>query len=152
MRLGGKVHDRQRRIARAVASTQRAFPEVPGITAEELKRVLAEDQIVLVDVRTPAERLVSGIPGAVDVAEFESRAAELAGSPVVTYCTIGYRSSDYAKTLLRQGWDVKNLSGSILAWTHVGGELLDPTGEQTRRVHVFGAKWNLVADGYEPVW
>ncbi len=149
---GSAQSDRQRKIERGVAKTHRCFPEVPGITAQELIAILAEKEIVLVDVRTPEEQLISGLPGAIDVDEFESRADELAGSSVVTYCTIGYRSSRYAEELLHQGWDVKNLTGSILSWTHVRGPLVDPAGQPTRRVHVFSDKWNLVADGYEPIW
>jgi hypothetical protein len=33
-----------------------------------------------------------------------------------------------------------------------GGELADATGAPTRRLHVYGERWNLAADGYETVW
>ena len=95
--------ERREQIDAWIAKTQRTFPTVPCIDVEELQQALAQDRVVLVDVRTPPERAVSGIPGAIGVEEFESRAAELAGAQVVTYCTIGYRSSRYAEKILRRG-------------------------------------------------
>ncbi len=140
------------RIDEMYAGYREDFPEVAEVDVAELRRDLAgESPPVLVDVRTDEERAVSIIPGAISREEFESRREELTGRPVVTYCTIGYRSGLYADELSRQGWDVHNLRGSILSWTHEGGELEDAAGS-TRRVHVYGRRWNLVADGFEAVW
>ena len=47
---------------------------------------------------------------------------------------------------------VQNLAGSMLAWTHADGELVDSDGNPTKRLHVFGKRWNLAADGYEGIW
>jgi hypothetical protein len=41
---------------------------------------------------------------------------------------------------------------SLLAWSHAGGPLVDGEGRPTKRLHVFGARWDLAAEGYEPVW
>ena len=144
--------DRLAKIDEMIIGFKPKFRDVPVVQAADLKADLARGATVLVDVRTDDERATSMIPGAISSAEFERRAAELEGSPVVTYCTIGYRSSAYAQRLLQEGWDVRNLEGSILAWTHAGGELVDAAGQPTRRVNVYAARWNLVADGYEPVW
>ncbi len=135
-----------------VESTREAFPDVPTVDAGEVARRIDDGSAVLVDVREPHERAVSTLPGAISSDEFEKRSAEFTGRQVVTYCTVGYRSSKYARALMRKGWDVSNFEGSILAWTHAGGTLVDSEGEETRRVHVFGPDWNLAADGYEPVW
>jgi rhodanese-related sulfurtransferase len=144
--------DRLARIEEMVAGFKPKFRDVPVVQAAALKAELASGGTVLVDVRSDEERAISMIAGAISSAEFERQAAELEGSPVVTYCTIGYRSSAYAEKLLRDGWNVRNLEGSILAWTHAGGELVDPAGNPTRRVNVYAERWNLVADGYEPVY
>ncbi len=128
-----------------------SFPEVPAVTAVEFRQRLADGEILLVDVRKPEEQEVSMIPGAMTREEFESRADELRGREVVTYCTIGYRSGLYAQELRAEGWDARNLRGSILSWTHAGGPLAGPDGP-TRRVHVYGERWALAADGYEQVW
>ena len=70
---------------------------------------------------------------------------------MVAYCTVGARSSTYARRMGRKGVPVLNLEGSLLAWTHAGGELTDGSSP-TKRLHVFGPRWNLAADGYEGVW
>ncbi|MCO4774326.1 MAG: rhodanese-like domain-containing protein [Deltaproteobacteria bacterium] len=129
---------------------RRAFAAVPEVRAEELKQRLEEGQrVVLVDVRGAEERAVSMLPGALSVEEYEAAAAP--GDAVVVYCTIGARSGNYALELMERGVDVENLVGSVLAWTHVGGELVGEGGA-TKRVHVYGAQWDLAANGYEAVW
>ena len=103
---------------------------------------------MLVDVRSDEERAVSTLPGAVSQEAFEATAP---AGPVVTYCTIGARSGEYADGLRKQGRDVRNLAGSLLAWTHAGGPLTDAEGEPTRRVHVYGKRWDLIHSDYEAV-
>ncbi len=127
------------------------FPEVPDITAEELLEMREREPVVIVDVRQPAEQEVSMIAGAVTARQFEASGAEHRDATVVTYCTLGHRSGLYAQQLQNRGWKVRNLKGSILAWTHAGGELVDGDGA-TRRVHVYGPRWSLAAGDYEPVW
>jgi len=144
--------DKQARVDELVGSYRPKFSDVPGIDAATLREELEREAVVLVDVRTDDERAASMIAGAISSEEFERRAPEFEGSQVVTYCTIGYRSGGYARKLLHDGWAARNFYGSVLAWTHAGGELVDPDGNPTRRVHVFGERWNLAADGYEPVW
>lgn len=140
------------RIDAMYAEYRQEFPDVEAISAAELARRLdGDDPPVVVDVRTDEERQVSMIPGAISQQEFERHRDELAGREVVTYCTIGYRSGLYAEELLAEGWKAENLAGSILAWTHAGLPLVHD-GEPTRRVHVYGERWNLAASGYDAVW
>ena len=127
------------------------FPDVPTITATALRERLSVGDTVLVDVRSPAERAVSTLPGALTPDQFEDQIEELEHCTVVAYCTVGARSSMYARRMGRKGIPVLNLEGSLLAWTHAGGELTDGSSP-TKRLHVFGPKWNLTADGYEGVW
>lgn len=128
------------------------FPDAPEMTVETLKqRLTGTDPPVLVDVRGDEEREVSMIPGAISQEEFEKHPDRFTGREVVTYCTIGYRSGRYTQKLVGKGWDAHNLRGSIVSWTHVEGEL-EHDGSPTRRVHVYGRAWNLVAEGYEAVW
>ena len=91
------------------------------------------------------------LPGAIRQSDFEARRDEFRNATVVTYCTAGYRSGLYAKQLMGEGFEVKNLAVSVLAWTHAGGSLVHD-GEDTKRVHTYGPDWNLVAEGYEAVW
>lgn len=143
--------ERLRRIERYYGLCARLLRGVPEISAAELSRRQRETRLAIVDVRTPQEQAVSMIPGAITQAEFERRKHEFRDAPVVAYCTLGYRSGKYAAKLRAEGFDALNLRGAILAWTHAGEPLVDAQGA-TRRVHVYGRKWNLVASGYEGVW
>ncbi len=139
-------------VYQMVEEVRRDFPEVPTVSVGELMELMKHpDAVVLVDVRTEEERSVSMLPGALSQSDFQSRAHELAGRTVVAYCTIGVRSSRFAREMAALGVEVSNLEGSILAWTHEGGALVTE-GRETHRVHVYGPSWALAADGYAAVW
>lgn len=126
-----------------------AFPEAPEVTPDQLTAWIEAGDTVLVDVREPKERAVSILPGAIDQEEFEARKEELRGRRIVTYCTIGYRSGLYSAKLQQEGIDSYNLIGSVLGWAHAGQDFVDPEGNATRRVHVYGPDWDLLPEGYE---
>lgn len=128
-----------------------SFAGIPELTVDELRALQAQENVQLVDVRTPDEQVVSMIPGAITAREFEDNRKSYEGATVVTYCTIGGRSGKYAGQLVAEGLKAFNLKGAILAWTHGGGELVDTEGA-TKRVHVHDRKFALTAEGYEPVW
>lgn len=141
--------ERVRAIEQMYEGYKKDFALAPAVDVAGYKELAAQGGTLLVDVRTPEERAVSMIPGAISLDELEEQANT--GQKVVAYCTIGYRSGQATEALRAEGWDAYNLEGSILAWTHSGGDLVGPEGP-TRKVHVYGRKWNLVADGYEAVW
>jgi rhodanese-related sulfurtransferase len=147
----GPDEPKRQRIEAMYQKGRKSFPEVSEIAADELQRRRCEENLVLVDVRTPQEQAVSMIPGAVTAQAFEANRKDYEGSTVVCYCTVGIRSGKYAKDLQAQGWKVLNLKGSLLAWTHTGGPLMNAHGP-TRKLHVHSKRWDLVADGYEAVW
>ena len=152
---GGPGSDDERRAAleAMAADVDARFPDVEQLSVEQVGRLLeANDRgIVLVDVREEHEREVSHIPGSITAAEFEADPGKYAGAVVVAYCTVGARSSAFAQKHTSEGHPVANLRGSILAWTHAGGPLVDEEGPTTR-VHVYGKRWNLAAEAYEAVW
>merc|ERR1719491_1589680 len=96
-------------------------------TTELSERLRSGERIVLVDVRTPEEQMVSMIPGAVTREVFEEEVLptlkdEKATSPlIVPYCTVGYRSGLYCKELVDDHGlpSVRNGEGVIL-WTFDG--------------------------------
>lgn len=141
--------DQMEKLARKL---EQRHPDLEHLRPREVEKGLESGDIVLVDVRSPEERSVSRIPGAVDPEEVRERPEDFAGRKLVGYCTIGGRSSEWAVARRQEGLDAANLRGSILAWTHAGLPLEDPEGEPTKRVHVAGEKWSLQADEYEPVW
>ena len=133
------------------AKYKRSFPKVKDITAVELASRLDDDELVVVDVRTEAERAVSMIPSAITSETFEANVDDYRGKTVITYCTAGYRSGLYAEKLRNREWNVLNLAGSLLSWSHAGQPLVHD-GNPTRRVHTFGPDWDLLAQGYDAVW
>jgi rhodanese-related sulfurtransferase len=128
------------------------FPDVKEITPQEVEAMQKAGNLVLVDVRSREEQAISMIPGAIAAEAFAAAEANYRNKTIVTYCTIGARSGIYADELRKKGFEVFNLKGSLLAWTHAGLPLENSEGKDTKRVHVYGKKWDLVADGYEAVW
>ncbi|KAK9865457.1 hypothetical protein WJX84_005824 [Apatococcus fuscideae] len=133
-----------------------SFPKVTAIDAKTLHTQLenSADKPTLVDVRTPEEQQVSMIPGAIRRDIFEAHKEEYRTTPLVAYCTVGFRSGKYAQQLMEEGFNVKNFKGSIIAWTQEGFPLVKDTSsnEPTKRVHIFGEQWKLQGEGYDPVW
>ena len=106
------------------------------MTREELARLLAEDAITLLDVRSPAEYAgEAGYPcdprqghieGAVNVPldelQYDPDAA-LEGidtsKPIVAYCHSGQRSEIAAALLRSAGYDAVNYAGSWHEWSRL---------------------------------
>jgi sodium/bile acid cotransporter 7 len=131
---------------------QKSFPTIDSITVEEfLELQQGTKPVVLVDVREPQEMEVSMIPGAIDVRTFQQSAQSYRETIVVPYCTAGYRSGLFTQELQKSGWDVRNLEGSILAWT-LAGLPLENTEGPTKRIHVYGRTWDLAAEEFSAVW
>jgi sodium/bile acid cotransporter 7 len=126
------------------------FPEVEDMSAAAVKVLLARGQVVLIDVRTPDEQAVSMLPGAVTKEAVSKNPSILQGKTAVAYCTIGYRSGVYAEKMAREGIRIYNLPGGILAWVFSGGKVYCD-GKETKRVHVYGEKWDYLPAGYEAV-
>ena len=154
--------DKLARLSEMIEDVASRFPDVQNVTVAEVGRLLEKDSVVLVDVREPREREVSMIPGAISAEAFERDPSRYADVAVVAYCTIGHRSSEYARRLTAAGHPVANLSGSILAWAHAGGPLVTggpldagdsvAAGTPTTRIHVYGRQWDLAPARYETIW
>lgn len=144
---------KQEKIETLYANYARKFPEVKDISAEELQQLQEQEQeqVTLVDVRTPQEMKVSMIIGAISQSEFEREQQKYRNDTIVPYCTIGSRSGIYAEKLQEQGFKVFNFKGSILSWSHAGGKLVNNQGI-TNRIHIYGKKWELAAENYQAIW
>ena len=128
----------------------KAFPDAPEISAREvLDRPLGG--MIFVDVRSPEEQAISMLPGALTMESFLAAPSLFSDRTVVAYCTIGWRSGKFAIKMNAKGLKVWNLAGGLLIWLHEGGKVFDAAGE-TRRIHVYGRKWNLAPGGYEGIW
>lgn len=131
------------------AKVRHEFPNVKRVTTAELAAWLADDQRrppLLLDVRTRAEFEVSHLRNARQV-EPEASAFVIEqpkDRPVVTYCSVGYRSGEFAEKLRTAGFtSAVNLEGSIFKWANEGRPLFR-NEEQVRKVHPFNRTWGLL--------
>lgn len=94
------------------------FPHT--VTNAELQRYLGSEDVIVVDVREPAEYAFGHIEGAVSMplGELENRTAELdAEKEVIVICRTGNRSDFAAKQLADKGFTrVKNAVEGMSKW------------------------------------
>lgn len=111
------------------ATPDAASAEAAGIrvaTPEEASEILASQQVVLLDVRTPAEFAEGRLAGAQNIdqmaPDFADRLAELPrDESYVIYCRSGNRSAQARAVMEDLGFtDVVDIEGGILAWSQAG--------------------------------
>jgi rhodanese-related sulfurtransferase len=99
----------------------RKFPSVRWITTGELATWLADS--------TRSQPLLK---------HMEAFARD---TPIVVYCSAGYRSSRVSRWLGRQGFtNVRNLEGSLFAWANEGRPMVSETGA-AKEVHPYNEFW-----------
>ena len=95
-------------------------PSVPTITAEELSEKLKFGKHPLVlDVRQPEEFRTGHIAGAklIPLNDLHKQMGDLPkGREIVCICASGSRSTSAAKMLAKEGFNVLNVQGGMLAW------------------------------------
>ena len=122
------------------------FPTVRRIDSQQLAQWLGDShrvQPALLDVRTKEEYDVSHIHGAQRIEPGASAASTAIPreKPIVTYCSVGYRSAAFAKALQNSGFkDVQNLTGSIFDWANKGFPI-EQQGQPVKKVHPYNARW-----------
>jgi hydroxyacylglutathione hydrolase len=91
----------------------------PALARQEM----VTGRVVAVDVRTPAERKVSTIPGSIPMplGRLAAHTSELpVDRPLMLFCAGGYRSSIAASLLESRGFQVREVAGGITAWEQAG--------------------------------
>lgn len=135
------------------------YPGVPTLTTDALAERLADStqaDPVLLDARSAEEYAVSHLRGARRVspdADAHSAFDTLArDTPIVVYCSVGYRSAGVTEKLREQGFtDVSNLKGSIFQWANEGRPVYRE-GERVSEVHPYNSVWGqLLADSLHAV-
>lgn len=130
---------------------RRRFPQIAQLSTAELAEWLqtkSRAQPILLDVRTAEEFRVSHLRGAIQV-DPAAKAADLvpvvrSGRPIVTYCSVGYRSSAVAERLVKAGVpQVRNLKGSIFQWANEG-RALESDGKPAAKVHPYNATYGML--------
>ena len=120
-----RMTERHRAIIRKAEYHCGAF-DVPVLTAHELIALREKDdaKVIVVDVRTEAERRVARLPRSVSRCYFEKAlrlnadAASLRGVKIVVICTVGRRSGHYARQLVMRSCENVFNSQGIVAYSH----------------------------------
>lgn len=125
------------------------FPQVKPLATDELAAWLDQpaqtdrSKPVLLDARTPEEYQISHLAAAQLAPCNLSELAAIAPpeTPIVTYCSVGYRSAKLAQTLQQMGYQqVFNLEGSIFRWLNEGRSVYQNDRVVTK-VHPYNRFW-----------
>lgn len=124
------------------------YPDVPQISTDSLASWLDDDNRktpVLIDVRKKQEFEVSHLDGAIhidpDKKDYSAITSLPRDTPIVAYCSVGYRSSALADRLRRAGFtNVVNLEGSIFTWANEGRPVYRDE-ESVQAVHPYDKIW-----------
>jgi len=145
-------------MARMKTLVRTRFPGVRQLSTAALDQWIKDRSRptpLLVDVRTADEFAVSHLPGArrldPDASEIPRAWGTSKASPIVFYCSVGYRSSQMAERLSGRGWtNVFNLEGSIFEWANEGRPV-EAGGRSVRVVHPYNATFGkLLRPEYRP--
>ncbi len=106
-------------------SAARPLASLAAWTSAQLDAQRRESHdLLILDVRQPAEWAHGHVPGALHISggELPQRLGELPPErPLAIYCSSGYRSSVAASLLKRHGWrEVANVIGGYAAWRAAG--------------------------------
>ncbi len=99
------------------------FRPNPSITPEQAAAAHARRELVLVDVRQPAELRAGRVRGAANIplGQLSGRLGELqVGRRVAFLCHSGARSSRATRIATKAGYDAVNVRGGMMAWTRAG--------------------------------
>jgi rhodanese-related sulfurtransferase len=97
-----------------------------NMEVKEFAELIAEPNVVILDVRKADEFAEGHIAGAVLIDQFQSDFVELAQAKlpkdktIAIYCRSGRRSANAAGKLADAGFKCVNLKGGIIAWKEAG--------------------------------
>ncbi|MBQ5843563.1 MAG: rhodanese-like domain-containing protein [Alistipes sp.] len=92
-----------------------------SVDADSFAKFIGNEQVQLIDSRTPEEFNSGHIPGAINIniddENFRAKVNELDKSrPIAVYCRGGRRSKEAADIMAGCGYDVTELSEGIISW------------------------------------
>ena len=101
---------------------------VETLDSAELMAMIERGEVVLVDVRTPAEFAEGRLPGSLNapIQTFDAASIPMeADRETILYCRSSGRSGRAAQMLAEHtGGTVRHLEGGIIAWETAGGEVI----------------------------
>ena len=126
---------------------EKNYPAVGFISTDELARQYdSASQPVIVDVREPKEFAVSHLGSAENLETSAAIASRFPDrhTPIVVYCSVGYRSAAVASELADMGYrNVLNLRHSIFEWAEKGYQLENGRGT-TEKIHPYNRVWGAL--------
>jgi rhodanese-related sulfurtransferase len=119
-------------VERALDAYRQRRHEFEPISAVELRRRLAQDEVVLLDVRPRVEYEAGHLPQAISLPheELEKRLDELpADKPIVAYCRGPYCvfADDALALLAEKGYAVHRLEEGVSEWRQAGYAVTQPS-------------------------
>jgi rhodanese-related sulfurtransferase len=117
---------------------------VPETTVEEAK---FKKEVFFLDAREPKEYAVSHIEGSTHVGydhfDLSKMPVMPMDTPIIVYCSVGYRSEKIAEQLIAEGYTkVSNLYGGIFEWVNEEQPVYDKRGK-TQKVHAYNKIWGV---------
>jgi rhodanese-related sulfurtransferase len=103
---------------------------MPDYTPHQVKELLDQADVQLIDVRQPHEHEAGRIAGdrLIELDRLPTEAGTIDRErPVVFYCRTGGRSAMATQAFEQAGFDVHNLAGGLVAWDEAGLPL-EPDG------------------------
>lgn len=137
------------------------FSCVQRMTTIEFAQMLRDatpSQPLILDARSEAEYAVSHLADArrldsnTDLAIAPALSNISKDTPIVVYCSVGYRSARVAQRLMKAGFEnVSNLEGGLFQWANEGriaqkicpGALVS-NGQPTQIIHPYNAVWGML--------
>ncbi len=147
----------ERTLDQVIVELRESYPQVANVSARELEGWLNQGRdLLLLDARTEAEFNVSHLKSAIriDPESNDFRWLDDLGArnkTVVLYCSVGWRSSRLADSLMRSGYrQVYNLEGSLFRWAELGLPVF--RGDTSvQEVHPYDSRWGkLLPQKYHP--
>ena len=121
-----------------------------------VKNIQNHTSTVFLDCRAKEEFSVSHLKGARWTGHKDFSLEALSdlpkNTPIIAYCSIGYRSEEIALKLLDAGYtDVKNLYGGIFEWKNQSRPIYDSIGA-TDKVHAYDKTWGIWLTNGEKIY
>lgn len=140
---GCRVDPDEKAWAALLQGIRTAYPDVQQLSTTELHTWLNDSHRqppLLLDTREPEEFKVSHLQKAKLLSEFDLTSSPK-DQPIVTYCSVGARSSAAARKLQQQGYTVVyNLEGSIFQWFNENRPVVRD-GQPVNEVHPYDENW-----------
>lgn len=112
-----------------MACSSKPKDKFTNLSADEFEKLIENDDVQRLDVRTVAEYSEGHIPGSININIFDDKFSAATDEildksrPVAVYCKSGRRSRNAARLLVKKGYTVYNLDKGILNWIDLGKDI-----------------------------